>query len=1520
MTSKRSAKMHVIGPGATESVILEVGNYVGVVDCFATEERSVSAPVETPVVRFLAERDTRRLMFVALTNVELGYIVGTIQLLEAFSSRIDELWLPEDAKDLAERGHPGLSQLVEFVSTQSRVRMRTLMAGQTMQFGPASVDTIASSPISATAQSRTDQLSTVLSPALLLRLDGCRILLGGHADRGAWADVARQSEDNLVECQVIKVPGHGSATCIAPGLFPFHSYSGTPPIAVLSPRLTAESLSPDRDSLATIASAASTVFTTNLSDTRRAARLDHNRSGDNRHALPTAWLNRIAREPVLTDVLSDRVVEHWKGQVSEGGVPSEWIADLARDSRLAELICPSLVRDSLAYDHHRFRVSLEIDGQGRLIDKYVGERAGVISVDELRAVTRDGDAFDVASADTSEKKARILLEEGRVTEARNMLNAARKADGRREARLRSEFGFVFAATDHSMADETVWWQIHLWRLVSRFNEPFVAPHYELRTADEGAHDDESPAEDAHSESPLDMGRTAASDVARPEEKGEQLEEAIVTLFGSLFDLEAGDHNITVQKLRQQTRGLQFGHDVNISLRFTGPTIAADVKCHLECKNLSRPVTLEDVSAKLAQEKLYDRGISHWILVSPVADPANELDYALEEWESKGEYGFQVQVWSPTTFVEEFFALSPEVHKLFYPTSQLDPVALTDAQRNAIRQRWTDRLAPAGRVPRIWQRYLRDPANCCTSMELLDTAELDDLYCRHLEPLATDEAGNVLEEPLAHYVDAWLDDPHNPCMLVLGEYGDGKTVFSYLTARVQSERFLQAPETGWFPLRMSLRELGAAGSDRGFLRRRLEEFGATFEDWVALRRQQAQILVVLDGFDEMSKSLDPETISHNIERLLELRDLFNGTKILLTSRTHFFASRNNKERLLDRLGAPQILHLARFPRSQTLAHLEQFAVNPEQRKRLTEIRMLHDPIGLAAKPLYLQMIKDSLDSLSNRDDLDEVALYETYARSSLERKSSQLDTDKLEGTLSQIVDNLERILERIAVTLQTSDAEYFLLADFDSESELALAKELWSMTQIPNRDPAHVANDATARVGARSLLSRVHTVDEDEHWPVDFCHRSMREFFAARGICRQLNEAPELVRETLKSEAINHEILDFAAALLRRRSDAGWKSALKGLIKTAESRESPLGGNCATLLYRAMSELEGTDWSGLNLDRADLGGADLSKKNFSKTSMRSASLDNTNLEDSDFRGADLTGVRFEQTTRVTAICAERLPSDRLLAAYADGFIREWEFSHPRKDGYTILAEGGTIADCLTMFSDSTLCAIFDGEAGMFRRDTTESVSEYCRLSLRPEIRTLIVNQGVAATVSEAAGEQQIAVFDLEHLTPIISIPSQGSAIIAADRTKQAVAVASNSGVNVHFADGQTIPIAAQQVTSIAISASNAGGLTVACGQRDGHVRIWRMHRNAPDGGDAHEAFEAQVHDGVVSAVSFLDDGRLASGGTDRRICVFNWNVGAPMLSLETMRELQLTLRCKGMNIQGVTGDIEREHLQKMIDSA
>ena len=550
----------------------------------------------------------------------------------------------------------------------------------------------------------------------------------------------------------------------------------------------------------------------------------------------------------------------------------------------------------------------------------------------------------VAEAAKAVAGARKALAELDYRKSHELLLHAMALDPRREEELKAEFGFLLNSpvvtgpqTAAAAAIEAgLRWQCRVWRILCERNG-FVPPMCE-QTPEKP----EGPAPTGLEESSRvqasipRVGETGGGD------PGEELERAVLRLFRTFFRFGEGIEEDLLAKLRQQRRGTQFGHDVSLEAILQWNQ---NVRCHVECKNLSDPITLKDVADKLIAQEHFDSGIDLWILISPRADPSNELDLLLESWRQEGRFPFDVRVWSPETGVDEFFGLEPAVYDQFFqPTDEAShPRDWDEAKRTAVYERWRGNLQPPLRLPKGWGKYLRQPEFQCIHRE--NARAMDSVFANHVTLHCRNEAGATMPEPLEHYVSQWLDQPDKPSLFLLGDFGDGKTFFTYVLTRGLARGFLEDPKSGWIPLRLSLRDFWASGTSRDFLRRRLEEFGAEVEGWTKLKADH-RLLVILDGFDEMSAQLDPASVTRNIAALLRWYEESDGCKVMITSRRHFFERRQDVRRLMSRLGNPPVYLLAPISRRATVSHLEAVAQERGLQQALRKLHTLHDPIGLA----------------------------------------------------------------------------------------------------------------------------------------------------------------------------------------------------------------------------------------------------------------------------------------------------------------------------------------------------------------------------------------------------------------------------------------------------------------------------------------------------------------------------------------------------------------------------------------------
>ncbi|HZM76307.1 MAG TPA: NACHT domain-containing protein [Candidatus Limnocylindrales bacterium] len=453
------------------------------------------------------------------------------------------------------------------------------------------------------------------------------------------------------------------------------------------------------------------------------------------------------------------------------------------------------------------------------------------------------------------------------------------------------------------------------------------------------------------ESPREAKKKAAKNLVsrfpRAEVVGRMLEDGLFVVLRRLFAMQDATGATTLTRLRKQNAGTQYGYDLALEVH---DAVHGTVRYHFECKNHQRPITLDDIAGKLLmnEQQWRETHIDHFIVVSPHRNAANDLDVLLKGWNENRKYPFDVSVWGPEDGIRDLFRLVPQAYGGIYDEAvpHLDP-----DEAVKIGERWRERLRPVVRLSRNWIQYLRTPTDHDLSGE--DAAYLEQIRANAVTLHAAEESGSPLPGTLDSNVRDWLTDQSPQSLLLLAEFGEGKSFFCYQFAVQLAQQFLANPSAGWIPLSLPLRAFRQETSMSRLLDSRLAAIGIDRPDWRRVSTGEYRTLVILDGFDEMSTRLDPQAVAANLRALQEGFELFPTSKLLITSRTHFFEHINDRRRFLDHAGHPRIVRIAPVPYQLRLAHLEAYAAGAGAGAQLAKLKRLHDPIGLAAKPLFLR---------------------------------------------------------------------------------------------------------------------------------------------------------------------------------------------------------------------------------------------------------------------------------------------------------------------------------------------------------------------------------------------------------------------------------------------------------------------------------------------------------------------------------------------------------------------------------------
>jgi len=203
------------------------------------------------------------------------------------------------------------------------------------------------------------------------------------------------------------------------------------------------------------------------------------------------------------------------------------------------------------------------------------------------------------------------------------------------------------------------------------------------------------------------------------------------------------------------------------------------------------------------------------------------------------------------------------------------------------------------------------------------------------------------------VRGWLDENYARFILVLGDFGTGKTFLLRELARQLGE------EQGMLvPILLQMRQLEKNTSLEKLVAQQLSDMEFKWSKFRYLL-EQGRVVLLFDGYDELALRVTYEKAMAHFDTLLEATT-GQFSKVVVTSRTqHFISDKEVKLRLWDKADAIsgcKIVFLEKFSQAQ----IRQFLINylQDEKKaelRLTLIEQIEDLMGLSANPRMLSFI-------------------------------------------------------------------------------------------------------------------------------------------------------------------------------------------------------------------------------------------------------------------------------------------------------------------------------------------------------------------------------------------------------------------------------------------------------------------------------------------------------------------------------------------------------------------------------------
>jgi len=509
----------------------------------------------------------------------------------------------------------------------------------------------------------------------------------------------------------------------------------------------------------------------------------------------------------------------------------------------------------------------------------------------------------------------------------------------------------------------------------------------------------------------------------------------------------------------------------------------------------------------------------------------------------------------------------------------------------------------------------------------------------------DDRGNVIKKDIHSnidiYIDNWLQERGKNHISLLGEFGSGKTWFCKHYTYRQLIRFFSNPFTERFPLLVTLRDFTKTMKSKHLICNLLDDYyklpfmGNSFEVFEKLNHE-GKLLLILDGFDEMARKTDYQTVVDNFWELANLIDM--KSKVILAGRTEYFRWAKESEKILSgeeygrnilALSPPRFELL--YLKSLNSQQIKYIIINQlgkfKGEKFYNKIRTNDNLFEIVRKPILIELIIASLTDVSEKEisNIADIYLYSTNIL---------------------LLRNI--ITER---TFTNSRDKIFFLCelawDMISKRELSI-----HYSQIPDiinnhfrekvKNP-HELDNWDFDIRSQSLLHR------NSAGYYEFTHKSIAEFFVALKFAGELG----LLKTTAKAsyterdgsncifpyEEIKYDSLvnTFGKFTLLDPEMHGIRKFLNDLLDQScfndlvnvvrETSKTPpdyqyLAGNVFTLIGDNKLDIRNMDFSNSHISGADFSYLEISNSNFDNCVISQSFFYKTNFSDCSIKNSEI----------------------------------------------------------------------------------------------------------------------------------------------------------------------------------------------------------------------------------------------------------------------------------------------------------
>lgn len=517
--------------------------------------------------------------------------------------------------------------------------------------------------------------------------------------------------------------------------------------------------------------------------------------------------------------------------------------------------------------------------------------------------------------------------------------------------------------------------------------------------------------------------------------------------------------------------------------------------------------------------------------------------------------------------------------------------------------------------------------------------------------------NTMEgDSLVYTINEFINNEDENALLILGEYGCGKTSFCLDLTYNMIQKY-KIDSTKYIPIIIYLREYSKAISMddmiTNFFINKYNIINGNIRNFKKLL-EYGKILLIFDGFDEIAKRVDYDVKYRVFNEICKYAN--NSTKILLTCRPNYFQDRKEYENIFkdsylhfepDNFNDVEFreIQVGELNRNQIIDFIKSYEKELKEKNiKIDELKNIiyktHDLLDLAKRPFLLNLIVKTLPTIINntkkitgRDikiKINAVEIYENYTEQWLRRE------DAKGKTLIKAKDK-QVFCENLAFEMFIKD-EYSISYDNLPDAIRQYFNKISDITEID-----YFSHD----IKSCSFLAA------DENGNFTFIHKSFMEFFVAKVIVNKLNkilneigrnitdvyykieevlgesyistEICLFINDFLEKENIKkQEIIDLLQLNVDRMSDIAMLNSISILSKTNINVGSVLS---KLIESKRTINLEGVDLSysvikdidinQICFDNASFYKAQISNVNFSSCSFINTSFNKSKIEEVDF---------------------------------------------------------------------------------------------------------------------------------------------------------------------------------------------------------------------------------------------------------------------------------------------------------------